>query len=152
MEAKKGYAASQEGAMAGRTLGNLSDCCNRFLGFLCINGIRSPADISYHILDQYMFDVNQTIRTSCQVERYVEGLLFYMAELGQCSYGLGWYVHFARHGKVPVGDDFLLRALHRQRTTMDKTQPLFFIVSRHFWTSSKDIATLALSSIPRTMY
>lgn len=108
LKAKKGYVTSQDGTMAGRTLGNLSDCCNRFLGFLCINGICSPAEISYHILDRYMLDISQTMRTPCTAEGFVEGLLFYMAGLGQCSYGLGWYVHFARHGKVPVGDDFSL--------------------------------------------
>ncbi len=82
MEAKKGYVTSQEGTMAGRTLGNLSDCCNRFLGFLCINGINLPADISYHILDRYMLDASQTIRTPCTAEGFVEGMLFYMARLG----------------------------------------------------------------------
>jgi len=107
-EAKAGFVASQAEKYSSKHLTNISDACNRFLGFLCVNGIRSPAEITYSILDLYTQDIKQTTNTPSMAEGLTEGLLFYLAEYGYCSYGLGWYMHFSRLGKTPVGDDFPL--------------------------------------------
>ena len=88
-EAQAGFVASQAEKYSQRHLANISDACNRFLGFLCVNGIRSPAEITYPILDLYMQDVKQTINTPSMTEGLTEGLLFYLAKYGYCSYGLG---------------------------------------------------------------
>ena len=107
-EAKAGFVASQAEKYSQRHLANISDACNRFLGFLCINGIREPAEITYSVLDLYAQDIKQTTNTPSMAEGLTEGLLFYLAKHGYCFYGLGWYMHFSRLGKTPVGDDFPL--------------------------------------------
>lgn len=107
-EAKAGFVASQAEKYSSRHLTNISDACNRFLGFLCVNGIMTPAEITYSVLDLYTQDIKQTTNTPSMAEGLTEGLLFYLAKYGYCSYGLGWYMHFSRLGKAPIGDDFPL--------------------------------------------
>lgn len=112
-EAKAGFVATQAKKYSRRHLRNISDACNRFLGFLCVSEIRSPAEITYSVLDMYAQDIKQTTNTPGMTEGMTEGLLFYLAEQGYCSYGLGWYMHFSRLGKMPVGDDFPLEVAQK---------------------------------------
>lgn len=104
--ARDGYLSSIEKEFSVRQLRNISDACNRFLGFLCVNGISSLCEISYSTMLLYYQDMAQVNRTPGVPADIVEGFMLYLAEQGICSYGLGWYMFYWRSGKNPYSVKF----------------------------------------------
>lgn len=106
VEVRDVYLSSIEGEFSKRQLRNISDVCNRFLGFLYVNNIDSLSKISYSTMLLYYQDIVQVNRTPIIPADIVEGFMFYLAEQGICSYGLGWYMYYIRSGKDPYSVNF----------------------------------------------
>lgn len=105
-KARDGYLSSVNGEFSGRQLRNISDACNRFLGFLYVNGISSLSKISYPTMTLYYQDIMQVNGTPDIPADIVEGFMLYLAEQGICSHGLGWYMFYCRSGKNPYSANF----------------------------------------------
>lgn len=103
---KNSYISSLKCKFSNRHLRNISDACNRFLGFLCVNDIFSLAEINYHLVILYYKDIMQLNNTPSISSDIVEGFLFYLAEQEVCSYGFGWYLFYYRSSKNPFDENF----------------------------------------------
>lgn len=106
VEVKEGYLSSIEREFSKRQLRNISDVCNRFLGFLYVNYIDSLSKISYSTMLLYYQEIVQVNRTPIIPADIVEGFMFYLAKQGICSYGLGWYMYYYRSEKEPYSVNF----------------------------------------------
>lgn len=106
VKARDGYLSSVKGEFSGRQLRNISDACNRFLGFLYVNGIGSLSKISYSTMILYYQDIMQVNGTPGMSADITEGFMFYLAGQGICSHGLGWYMFYCRSGKDPYSANF----------------------------------------------
>lgn len=54
----------------------------------------------------YYQDIVQLNRTPIIPADIIEGFMFYLAEQGVCSYGLGWYLFYYRSNKDPYSVNF----------------------------------------------
>lgn len=106
VEVRDGYLSSIEREFSKRQLRNISDVCNRFLGFLYVNNIDSLSKISYSTILLYYQDIVQVNRTPIISADIVEGFMYYLAEQGICSFGLGWYMYYYRSEKDPYSLNF----------------------------------------------
>lgn len=117
---REGYLSSIKAVCSKRQLRNVSDVCNRFLGFLYVDGIDSLSKINYSTMLLYYQDMIQVNRTPAIPAYIIEGFMFYLAEQGICSHGLGWYMFYCRSGKSPYGVNFTQG--HVRKLSADSTQ------------------------------
>lgn len=103
---REGYLSSIEAVCSKRQLRNVSDVCNRFLGFLYVNDIDSLSKINYPVMLLYYQDMVEVNHTPAIPAYIIEGFMFYLAEQGICSHGLGWYMFYCRSGKNPYSVNF----------------------------------------------
>ena len=115
-ELRDRYLLSINGTVPERQFRNISDTCNRFLGFLHVRGFKSVNEICYSTMPLYYQDLMQVNKTPNVQVNIIEDFLFFLAEQGLCSYGLGWYMFYYRSGKEPFGEKFTMQEAYKIST------------------------------------
>ena len=119
-KARDGYLSSIKEGSSERQLRNISDVCNRFLGFLYVNGTGPLSKINYSTMLLYYQDMAQVNCTPAIPADIVEGFMSYLAGQEICSHGLGWYMFYYRSGKNPYSVNFTHD--HARKLSADSTQ------------------------------
>lgn len=73
----------------------------RFLYYIQQQGILDPSDITYSLVECYCQSDAHRSKEYDAVYIYSTGdILLYMADLGLCEHGLGWYPYFRMHQRI----------------------------------------------------
>ncbi|WP_031553293.1 tyrosine-type recombinase/integrase [Oribacterium sp. FC2011] len=84
-----------------KSLERVRNCISRFLYKIQQNGISSPSDISFEMLEEYCRTDAHISANHKAIYIYMTGdLLLFMADRGMCIHGLGWYPYYWMHNRI----------------------------------------------------
>lgn len=123
----------------------------RFLYKIQQQGVSDPSDITFELLERYCkTDAHRSKEAGAPYIYSIGDILLYMADLGLCRHGIGWYPYFRMHDRIFDITDFTksqkdeITALADE--SMDFPAEEFAIATEQFL---NDYRTLGYSKSPK---
>lgn len=86
-----------------RYLEEKKHCITRFLYGIQIRGIKSSAEITFDLLEDYCKNdelKHSSIAMKAKYTYEIGDFMLFLADNGLCSHGLGWYPYYRMHNKI----------------------------------------------------
>ena len=79
----------------------IRNCISRFLYRIQDAGAKHPAELSYDSIEEYLnMDEHRSPVSNALYTNSIGDILIFMAGMGLCTHGIGWYPYFRMHEKI----------------------------------------------------
>lgn len=124
--------------------GQVRNCVARFLYKIQKEGISTPSEITYELLEEYCRKDEHCSKNSEARYTYAIGdILLFMADRGYCDHGLGWYPYFRMHKRIFLINDLTEKQKKRlveiRRESLDFPAERFSDIAERFLDTFQEI-------------